>query len=428
MDAEYLIDCASSLGELTALEHVVLLHPDGCYWEVARAVDANEHVDGPWLVNEARKRLTQLSTEMKHYFALCSLPAVGDHLEAFLGRAEHLVQQKVQSDLGHDSNPLPRLYPELGSVLNEALFKTEQDVSEGLIRLVLERVSGAALDRWCEDLNLVRQAVSWYREGNQDVFAAMSQAKHLLKPTALPPEVATFIKKQKHREKQQARDVATRAHRAKAAIKKASKLFMNLGRDTSLRMFVSGQEVTLSHPDSNLKFVVKPLNESGWLIERTQTGRSHTPYELSVYSKEDVFLAHLCVYFKETPVLDQLLALTMYIESGNELALLEKANWFSTGGWTQEHTLIMLTNRPTLKNKIPLRESSEDNQPMLATRSMIAVNPEFIRLQDVWEPFKGRVTQWIRTWAEPVVCEGMLIQESIQSLRLAHSTPQITVR
>lgn len=412
MDANYILSCAAELGELTPVEAQVLSHPAGALTLVEKALRDEVPVQGPWLVNLAREHLNRISPEARHFFALKAMPTMALLLEAFMGRTENLVQEKIQSDLDRAATPLLTLYPELADMAETQIVQAEKDVSEGAVRLILERTTGPALDRWCEDFRMMNAALAWCTQGNvEELYPAV--AGSLIE---MCPEIKASIKQlvlaQKEHDKRKARERQTKVSRAKSAIKKASKLFMGLGKDDSLKLFVSGHEVTLSHPDSSLKFILKPLNESGWLLERTQAGRSHTPYDLAVYSKDDVFLANLCVYFNNTPVLDQLLALTLYIESGNELALLEKANWFSTGAWSEKCTQIMLEQHPSLEAKIP-KKSNDCSSPIVG----IHVNPQFVQKQEEWDPYRGRVQQWLHTWAEPLLQDYTQIESLVKGHR-----------
>jgi hypothetical protein len=65
----------------------------------------------------------------------------------------------------------------------------------------------------------------------------------------------------------------------------------------------------------------------GGLIDRTIQPGYSTPYHLELYTKTDVHVANLCVYMEKTPILDQILALSMFIKSGDENHILETANW-----------------------------------------------------------------------------------------------------
>jgi hypothetical protein len=114
-------------------------------------------------------------------------------------------------------------------------------------------------------------------------------------------------------------------HRAKGAIKRAMKLIDNVGFGNEVRVFLGGDSIEVSHPDSIFKFVLSKGASN--LIERTIFPGYSTPYKLELYTKTNVHVANLCVYLEDTPVLDQVLAVSLFIRSGEEEQILEKANW-----------------------------------------------------------------------------------------------------
>jgi hypothetical protein len=116
--------------------------------------------------------------------------------------------------------------------------------------------------------------------------------------------------------------------RAKSAIKRALKLIDNVGFGDDVRVFLRGDEIEISHFQSPFKFVI---SKSPYLnvIHATHSPGFSTPYQLQLYTKSDVHIANLCVYMKDTPLLDQVLAIILYIKSGSEDSILQKANWHS---------------------------------------------------------------------------------------------------
>ena len=117
-------------------------------------------------------------------------------------------------------------------------------------------------------------------------------------------------------------------------------------------MFLGGDTVEVSHPESMFKFLLK--KRSGSLIQRTHTPGHSTPYELELYTKTNVHVANLCVYMQDTPMLDQVLALAMFIRSGEEEYILEKANWSCVVADPVVRDAIR-TNNPALARKLPER-------------------------------------------------------------------------
>lgn len=138
------------------------------------------------------------------------------------------------------------------------------------------------------------------------------------------------------------------------SIKRALKLMTGLGFEEDVRIFLNGDSIEVSHPDSLLKFVITKYSRS--LIRRTEHPGLSTPYRLELYTKSDVHVADLCVYMEETPVLDQVLGVAMFIKSGSEEMILSQANWSSITD-DMEMREILALEYPYLKPKLRLNDS-----------------------------------------------------------------------
>jgi len=396
MEVDYILSCALELGEITALEESVLRRHPAAFGALDSLLQERREFPTHFLQNTARDTLTKASQLEQYFFALCSIGALRWSMDAIRQRAEHLVQSRLQNDLGLRDNLLIDLFEELGQVRLTPKVTREEDIGEGVVRDLLEEMFAPAMTRSVSDLTLLREALQWYHADNGETFGRMVRGARVpaSKPARLDVAADITQQRMRRREKAQQRTVMSRA---KAAVKKATKLFQNLGQESNLKLFVSGSEVTLSHPQSPFKLVVKPLEVEGWLLDRTQHGRAHTPYELMLLTKEDVFLTKLCVYFQDTPVLDQLLALTFYVQSGEELQILQKANWYANSAWDDEKSELVRQAYPSLESKLP--KLSEADAPKKKFPSPID------REEAHWAPFKGRVEQWVLTWFEPVALE-----------------------
>lgn len=169
-----------------------------------------------------------------------------------------------------------------------------------------------------------------------------------------PEQTAAREARQARWRREEARRRAERERKARGAIKRALKLMDGVGFGKDVRVFLGGDEVEVSHPDSPLKFVIQKYR--GSLIDRTVAPGYSTPYELSLYTKCNVHVADLCVYMKDTPVLDQVLALSMFIKSGNEEMILRQANWrFLTDD--METCEILALEYPSLAGKLRLNRT-----------------------------------------------------------------------
>jgi hypothetical protein len=124
---------------------------------------------------------------------------------------------------------------------------------------------------------------------------------------------------------------------------------LNVGFEEEARIFLKGDTVEVAHPESLFKFVIKKAYHS--VMDRTERPGHSTPYALSLHTKSDVHVANLCVYMKDTPMLDQVLAVAMFIKSGSEEMILKQANWFRLND-DRELREILALEYPYLRRKL----------------------------------------------------------------------------
>jgi len=133
------------------------------------------------------------------------------------------------------------------------------------------------------------------------------------------------------------------------SIKRSLRLISNFGMEEDVRIFLGGKSIEVSHPSSMFKFVLSKSYNS--LINNTQRPSHAIPYQLQLYTKSDVHIANLCVIMDKTPVLDQVLALAMYVRSGDEDEILRIAN-FSMRVKSPELLEAIVKDRPYLRKKL----------------------------------------------------------------------------
>ena len=416
MDTEYVIDSAVELGDLTPLEWVCLSRLPAAYGAVRRLVDTNQSVPEHFLQNTARAEFGRAEPALQNYLALQCLPALRNGmLDRIKERAAFLVQKRVQTSLGISETPRLAwgIDPQPTFPRSVAPYLVSgADVTETNVLIILEHELGELRNRLLGDMDRITQAVAWYREDGGKRYRFVQQRLDARQhrgqvhcvvdqdpgdgesPSGLPDSTtlaASLVDVARLARRKTERPAPLRK-KARAAIKKATKLFMSLGQEENLRMLVSGHEVALYNEDSPLKFVLKPLGKAGWLEDRTLAVQHHTPYDLHLLTKDDVHVARLCVYMDQTPVLDQLLALTLFIRSGEELEILQKANWFGFGDAAGKKAV--LKRYPQLKSKFPsARKKSQ-------ARSQIRLPEAFLREQEHWDPYRGRVRAWVDGWMQ----------------------------
>ena len=117
-------------------------------------------------------------------------------------------------------------------------------------------------------------------------------------------------------------------HKKRSSIKRSIRLLDNFGMEAEARLFISGSgDFYVSHPDSPFKF--RFTRNRCRILDYTLEPSYSTPYTLELWTKDDKFVSRLCLLVKDTPILDQVLALAVFIRSGDEAYLLEKSNYFS---------------------------------------------------------------------------------------------------
>lgn len=134
----------------------------------------------------------------------------------------------------------------------------------------------------------------------------------------------------------------------RSAIKKGIKLITGLGFGDEIKVFLGGSSVEVSHPESEFKFV---LTKSRDIFDATRHPGISTPYRLELYTKTNIFISKLCVFMEGTPVLDQVLAMIMFIRSGDEHMILKAANY---PGLTSDRELRgqLALRHPHLREKL----------------------------------------------------------------------------
>lgn len=135
------------------------------------------------------------------------------------------------------------------------------------------------------------------------------------------------------------------------SIKRALKLMSNFGMEEETRIFLGGDKVEISHSESIFKFVIEKYKNN--LIRSTEHCGNATPYKLGLYTKTNIHIANLCVIFQDTPLLDQVFGLSMFVKNGCEDELLEKANFFSINQDKEILRAVSIDN-PVLQKKLRL--------------------------------------------------------------------------
>ena len=102
--------------------------------------------------------------------------------------------------------------------------------------------------------------------------------------------------------------------KARKAAVKGINLFKRLFGDTKIKSFLSGNSFIVEGERYN--YCIKPKNN---VISHTMNPNSiHIPYHLEVLTKSGILLGTGCTTFKNTPVIDQLIAFMLHIKEDEE--------------------------------------------------------------------------------------------------------------
>lgn len=122
------------------------------------------------------------------------------------------------------------------------------------------------------------------------------------------------------------REAKKKVQKARAAFRRSMRLFSDVVGADKLRAFMSGESFTIE----GVFFDYRVQQSSTKLVDHTgDPSAGHTPYKLNLLSKTGEHLCSACVYFKDTPVLDQIVALYLHITGLNEEEIVTKANHFN---------------------------------------------------------------------------------------------------
>lgn len=370
-------------------------------------LDRNAALPDHFLRNTARAYLNSVSRQERLVWALRGVQDVTLALRFLQERVEFVVQTKALTDLGVRQRAETSWLAEFSQsrAPSAKVFSGVDDVSQPNVARYVEQEYGATFRVLDEDLSLAEDALLWLSQPG-----AREQARSIARRLFQDDSYAGLPSVNR------VRKAAARIERKKAqrhirgAIKKSLALLTRFGRQQEVQLLVSGQRAVLSHPASPFKFELVP-HLAGWLEERTSSPGSTAPFEIHLLTKENVHLGRLCVLFKDTPVLDQLLALSMYVDTGNELELLEKANWFGIKDVARaQETLSVLA--PGLVQKLSKLDPGGARGRTVA--ELVGSSVE----ERTWAPFRAPVSQWVSHAMEALSARAARLSATCSSVPL----------
>lgn len=198
--------------------------------------------------------------------------------------------------------------------------------------------------------NKIKKAFSFYQDVlnkinlySQNVFYSLdeimkeeynSKRKHILEQDIQSIdnvlnsfELTSLNKKEKITNKKQ----------RKGALKMLNKSIQTLSSfigTKEVKSFISGDSFFINGNDFNYKVYKK---ENFKLIQHpNDTNSIHIPYNLDLYTKNNEYLANMCITFPGSPILDQILSVYLMINSGQEKEVLNNSNFYKISSLCKE--------------------------------------------------------------------------------------------
>lgn len=107
-----------------------------------------------------------------------------------------------------------------------------------------------------------------------------------------------------------------------------------------------------------------PVEIRGETVLLEATGRpsnmGHGSLDVRVKSLEGRRLANLCVFFDKTPAIDQLVALKLHFDAGEEKAVLDKGNLFNITPEGAAHPIVLAHHKPAARQRNATQELQDE--------------------------------------------------------------------
>lgn len=191
-----------------------------------------------------------------------------------------------------------------------------------------------------EEERKVKEYISMLN-GQSDVNKENKISKHIT-----TEQIKVFFEKSKREKKS-----------IKKKIFKSINLFKKYLGEDALKIFFSGEELKLT--SNKYIYSIQKKNNQTLVNNMDNTNLIHIPYKLDIYDKEtNVFLSSMCVYFDKTPILDQIVGLSLYIkDQETEKTFLEAANYFNINRKDFQHSglnkILEERSKKQLENEAP---------------------------------------------------------------------------
>lgn len=122
------------------------------------------------------------------------------------------------------------------------------------------------------------------------------------------------------------RAIRAKLKRARAALNRSIKLCEDMLGPERLRSFMSGEPILIE--GTKIDFRIK-RSQTGMVEHTSNPNAGHTPFNLDILNKSGEVLCSCCTFFRDTPVMDQIVAIFLHVSSGDEAYIVKKSNLYN---------------------------------------------------------------------------------------------------
>lgn len=144
--------------------------------------------------------------------------------------------------------------------------------------------------------------------------------------------------------------------KGRKAARKGIELYSNLFGDEGIRTFLRGDTMLVQGALFDY-WVSKTI---GVIEHSSHPTSGHIPYQLDIHNKAGTFLAGGCVFFHDTPVIDQIIGLSLHVrEKETEMAFLRGTNMLKRSTAYYDDPLLPVLKEDRKDKSVVLRALTE---------------------------------------------------------------------
>lgn len=337
--------------------------------------------------------------QYEHAFWSCPPKPIVDHYDNRQGLIDNQFGQELITLIDRDLETAPLAAQSLAHLKGLLTIKS---IYPGLVKSISEWDSQSkqkeVVEFWSSG---VMDSVNFYQHGEQLPFTEVSNYFHtLINRAEIAMSDNTVFLAGTDAVIEQFRSVNGSSLSPKKRVDKkqgrkpflrALDLYKKIFGQANVELFLGGKNIEIK---GEIFDYVLSKNGTDLLSHSANPSTGHIPYNLEIFNKEGVFLGKGCVVFAQTPVIDQIIAFTLHVQSGEEKNILNNCNLYQYTSLdkTSLEELEFFNNRTSLISMkvaqedrllgIFNNEKYEEAAPTVTTRKLLKTSDLFKKTFD----------------------------------------------